>query len=101
MLHASGLPKFLWGEAISHAIWLKNRSSTCSLDNKTPFEMLFKKKPDLANLPVRGCRVWVHDTSGSKLDMRAKDGCWMGFDHDSNGHQIYWEDTCRVGIEPV
>lgn len=24
MLHASGLPKFLWGEAIRHAVWLKN-----------------------------------------------------------------------------
>ena len=24
MLHASGLPKFLWGEAINHAVYLKN-----------------------------------------------------------------------------
>ena len=23
-LHSSGLPKFLWGEAIHHAVWLKN-----------------------------------------------------------------------------
>jgi hypothetical protein len=27
MLHQSGLPKMLWGEALNHAIWLKN----CSL----------------------------------------------------------------------
>jgi transposase InsO family protein len=28
MLHQSGLPKMLWGEALHHAIWLKNHSST-------------------------------------------------------------------------
>jgi hypothetical protein len=24
MLHASGLPRFLWGKAVSHACWIKN-----------------------------------------------------------------------------
>ncbi|KAG1799621.1 uncharacterized protein BJ212DRAFT_1287918 [Suillus subaureus] len=57
MMHTSGLPKFLWGEVIIHTIWLKNRHSTHSLDNKTPFEMLFKKKLDPSNLPVWGCQV--------------------------------------------
>ena len=28
MLHGSGLPKFLWGEAVKHAVYLKNRAST-------------------------------------------------------------------------
>ena len=31
MLHASGLPKFLWAEAVRHAVWLKNRTSTKAL----------------------------------------------------------------------
>jgi hypothetical protein len=26
MLHQSGLPKMLWGEALNHTIWLKNHS---------------------------------------------------------------------------
>lgn len=72
MLHASGLPKSLWGEAMMHAVWLKNRSSTRALDGKTPYEMLYNKKPDLSGIPVWGCRVKVHSTDGSKLDMRAK-----------------------------
>ena len=37
VLHASGLPKSLWGEAIIHMVWLKNRTSTQSLVNKTPY----------------------------------------------------------------
>ncbi|KAG1799622.1 uncharacterized protein BJ212DRAFT_1287926, partial [Suillus subaureus] len=24
---------------------------------------------------------------------------WIGFDSNSNGHWIYWEDTCRVRVE--
>jgi hypothetical protein len=99
LLHASGLPKYLWGEAIMHATWLKNRTATHTLDNKTPYEMLFKDKPNLENLPVWGSHVKVHSMTGSKLDMRAIEGRWVGFDRDSNGHQVYLPDTRRVAIE--
>jgi hypothetical protein len=64
LLHASGLPKYLWGEAIMHATWLKNRTATRTLDNKTPYEMLFKDKPNLENLPVWGSHVKVHSMTG-------------------------------------
>ena len=74
MLHASGLPKSLWGEAIMHANWLKNRSSTRALNGKTPFEMLYRQKPNLLGLPIWGSSIWVHDPTGSKLDMRAREG---------------------------
>jgi hypothetical protein len=50
MLHASKLPKGLWGEALQHTTWLKNCTSTKALDNKTPHEALTSFKPDLSNL---------------------------------------------------
>ena len=31
--------------------------------------------------------------------MRARDGQWVGFNLDSNGHRIYWPDTKAVGVE--
>jgi hypothetical protein len=71
MLHASGLPKNLWGEAVMHAVYLKNRTSTRTLEGKTPFEMLTGKKPNIANLHEFGTKVWVHDTCSSKLDGRS------------------------------
>jgi hypothetical protein len=61
MLYASGLPKFLWGEAVKHAVYLKNRTSTKALDGKTPFEVYFGVKLNLAGLHEFGCKVWVHD----------------------------------------
>jgi transposase InsO family protein len=51
ILHASGLPKFLWGEAVRHVVWLKNRTSTAVVAAKTPIEVVTGKKPNLAELP--------------------------------------------------
>ena len=50
MLHASSLLKSLWGKAMMHTTWLKNCSSTRRLGNKTPYEVLYSKKPNLEKL---------------------------------------------------
>ena len=99
MTHMSGLPKSLWGEAIMHSTWVKNRTSMRRLGKKTPYEMLYTEKPNLEKVPVWGCRVKVHDTSGTKLDMRACDGHWVGFDPESDGHRIYFPDHGTIGVE--
>jgi hypothetical protein len=52
--HGSGLPKSLWGEALRHAVWSKNRTVTCALDSRTPFEALYGHPPDC---PVCACRA--------------------------------------------
>src|ERR1700678_69235 len=100
MLHDSQLLKFLWGEATMHAVYLKNRTWTRALGDTTPFEILTKKKPDVANLYPWGCRVRVHDTSGSKLDGRSKIGRWMGFDEETgDGHCVYWTEKRSITVE--
>ena len=92
-LHSSGAPKFLWEEAVNHAVWLKNRSATRALENgKTPYEMLTGEKPNLAGLREWGTKVWVHNKNGSKLDGRSKIGRWVGFEEVSDAHRIYWSE---------
>ena len=71
--HGSGLPKSLWGEALRHAVWPKNRTGTRALDGKTPVQALFGRPPDLSSPRVWGSRVWVHDPDRSKLDVRARE----------------------------
>ena len=90
MLHSSGLPKFLWGEAVKHAVYLKNRTPTIALDEQMQFEAFFGKKPNFKGLQEFGAKVWVHDANGSKLDGRSTIGRWVGFDEESSGHRIYW-----------
>ncbi len=68
MLHSANLPKNLWGEAIYHAVWLKNQTSTKALGNNTPFKKLFSDKPSFTHIPEWGQKVWVHLALGSKFD---------------------------------
>ena len=59
MLHASGQPKFLWGEAAHHVVWLKNCTPTKALGGLTPFKVAYSRKPDLRGLCEWGSCVWV------------------------------------------
>ena len=54
LLLESGLPQFLWEEAMKHATWLQNRTPARSIDGKTPYEMQHKKKPHLAGIQEFG-----------------------------------------------
>ena len=97
--HSSGLPKYLWAEALRHATWLKNRTATRALDGQTPYQALFGRVPDLTGLQRWGAKVLVHDGDGSKLDARAREGCWLGFDAESHGHRVYFPTSRSVATE--
>ncbi|PIL23016.1 hypothetical protein GSI_14323 [Ganoderma sinense ZZ0214-1] len=99
MLIASGLPRFLWGEALLHAVWLKNRTSTKALSGRTPYEALTGSPPDLSGVPIWGAQVWVHDDSSGKVGVRAVAGRWVGFDPQSKGHRVYWPERRTVTVE--
>jgi transposase InsO family protein len=59
MLYDSGLSQMLWGEAVMHAVWLKNRMSTRVLRDTTPYEARTGMKPDLSSLCEFGCKAYV------------------------------------------
>ena len=99
MLHASQLSKFLWGEAMKHAIYLKNWTLTKALNGVAPYEVFYGKELNLVGLHEFSDKVWVHTTNGLKLDGRSEIGRWVGFDEASNGHCIYWPKKHSVSIE--
>jgi transposase InsO family protein len=100
ILHHSQLPKSLWGEAVMFAVWLKNRTSTRTLGDVTPFERLYGDKPNLAGVPEWGQRIWVHSDKGTKLDARAVECRWVGYDREStHAHRVYWPEKHRVSVE--
>ncbi|THH18467.1 hypothetical protein EUX98_g8949, partial [Antrodiella citrinella] len=99
MIQDSSLPKFLWGEALMHSVYLKNCSPTRALENATPLEVFTGAKPDLSKLHVWGSKVYVHTTAGSKLDARAQVGHWVGFDVESRAHRVYWAGKRSITVE--
>ncbi|KJA21484.1 hypothetical protein HYPSUDRAFT_98700, partial [Hypholoma sublateritium FD-334 SS-4] len=44
-------------------------------------------------------QVCMHDTSGNKLQACSKIGIWVGFNEESNAHQIYWADKCSIMVK--
>jgi hypothetical protein len=89
MLHTSGLPWTLWGEAAHHAVWVINHTTTKALDGMTPFEAATGKKPDLCHVREWGEKVWVRLEKGTKLGDCVKEGHWIGIDDQSKGFRIY------------
>ena len=70
----SGLPKFLWGEAMNHSVWIQNRMPTHALDGKTPYEMVTGRKPNLDGIQEFGIATYVRDLKAGKLDLCARKG---------------------------
>ena len=99
LLHASGLPKNLWGEAARHVVWLLNRTTTKAVEGMTPFEAAFGRKPDLKGVREWGENVYVRVEKGTKLGGRVREGKWLGIDEESKGARIYWPDTKSVTVE--
>ncbi|GJT49276.1 retrovirus-related pol polyprotein from transposon TNT 1-94 [Tanacetum coccineum] len=54
MLIFSKAPMFLWAEAVATACYTQNRSLIHTRHNKTPYELVHDKKPDLTFLRVFG-----------------------------------------------
>ncbi|SJL08306.1 uncharacterized protein ARMOST_11669 [Armillaria ostoyae] len=100
MLIKAGLLPYLWAEAVSHKVWLKNRTAHSVLEgNITPHKKVTHQKPNLSQLHEFGCTVWVKKLGQSKLQPQADARCFVSFDEESKGIQVYWPGQRRVSIE--
>ena len=70
MLSGAGIAKSFWVESISTACYLKNRSPTSTLVDKTPQEVWYGNKTSIAYLKVFGCDDFAHapKEKRSKMD---------------------------------
>lgn len=91
MLKARGVPSKFWGEAMTTAVYLLNRSYTRSVDNKTPYEVWNGKTPNLHYLRVFGCVAHVKTARPQlkKLDDRSTPMVLMGYDVGSMAYKLF------------
>ena len=59
MLSGAGLGQEFWALVVDSACYLKNRSPTSSLVDKTPYEVWSGQKPSIPHLKVFGCEAFV------------------------------------------
>ena len=79
-MYGKKVPLELWGLAVQCAVYVQNRTTSCT-NSKIPFEYWYKKKPDISHIKVFGSRVFVHvpDEKRRKLDPKATEGMMMGY----------------------
>ena len=90
-LYHAKLPLYLWAEAVSTIVYLRNRSPTSSFKGATPFEKWHGVKPDVGHLRAFGCNVFMHvpDEKRQKLDKKAVKGIFVGYPEGSKGYKIF------------
>lgn len=98
MLTASGLDDNLWGEAISTANYLRNRSPTVHSD-KTPWELFYGERPDVSNLRVFGSTAYVRipPEHRRKLDQASSRGIMIGYGATTKGWKVRL-DTGKIVV---
>ena len=89
IINESGVPKVLWGEAILSTNYVLNRGPTEGLNNVTPSEMWYEKKPNVNNLRVFGCTVYNHvrKENRDKFDSKVEKCVMVGY--APNGYRLW------------
>ena len=90
MLLDAKLPKKFWAEAVSTAVYLKNRSPSKPL-SKTPYEVWNGRKPKVNHLRVFGSDAYAHvprDERG-KFDSKTCKCIMVGYGMITKGYRLY------------
>nr|GFA12032.1 retrovirus-related Pol polyprotein from transposon TNT 1-94 [Tanacetum cinerariifolium] len=98
MLTFANLPSFLWAEAIATACFTQNRSIIHKRLEKTPYELINKRKPNIKFSRVFGCRCYLlndYEDVG-KLKAKGDIGVFVGYSKESAAFRIYNKRTRKI-----
>nr|GEU29412.1 hypothetical protein [Tanacetum cinerariifolium] len=93
---------FLWAEAINTAYYTQNHSLIRLRYNKTPYELMQDKKPDLSFVHVFGALCYPTNDNDDlgKLDTKADIGIFVGYAPAKKAFRIYNKRTRKI-IETI
>ncbi|GJR93872.1 retrovirus-related pol polyprotein from transposon TNT 1-94 [Tanacetum coccineum] len=98
MLIFSHAPLFLWAEAIATACYTQNRSIIHRRFNKTPYELINGRKPDISFLHVFGALCYPKNDREDigKLGAKGDIGFFIGYSADSCAYRVYNRRTKKI-----
>lgn len=99
LLFDADLPKCYWAEATNMAAYLINKSVSSSHE-KIPDEIFYKKRVDMSNLKLFGCKAMVHinKEKRKKLDSKSTAAIFVGYDDDIKGFRCINTKTRKLII---
>nr|GEX85580.1 hypothetical protein [Tanacetum cinerariifolium] len=98
MLIFSCAPLFLWAEAIATTCFTQNRSIIYRRFNKTPYELINGRKPDISFLHVFGALYYPKNNCKDigKLGAKGDIGFFIGYSADSCAYRVYNRRTKKI-----
>ena len=79
LLVEAGLSAGYWAEAMLTATFLINRLPSAPLKNKTPYELLNRRKPTYADLRTFGSECWAHVHDAKKMAPKSIRCIFLGY----------------------
>ena len=89
------LPKTLWPYAVMTSAHIRNRCFN-NRTMSTPYQSLTGKKPDLSKMHKFGSICYAYVQKPKKLDDRAKQGIFIGYDKSSPAYMVYFPENHTV-----
>lgn len=98
LLSQANLPDEFWAEAVSTAMYIRNRCPTKILGNRIPFESWFGRKPNVSHFKTFGCKAYVlnKDPTRGKLESKSKEHIFLGYANDAKAYRLWNPETKKV-----
>ena len=90
MIQDSGMDKKYWAEALVTAAYTRNMVSTSTRPGTTPYQDIYKKKPDHHTLRIFGSLCYAHipKANRKKLDNSGVKSKFLGYASEQKGYRL-------------
>ncbi|GKA12649.1 putative reverse transcriptase domain-containing protein [Tanacetum coccineum] len=98
MLIYAKVPLYLWAKAVATSCYTQNRSLICLRHEKTPYELLHDRNPDISYLYIFGALCYPTNDSEDlgKLKAKANVGIFIGYAPAKKAYRIDNRHTRRI-----
>jgi transposase InsO family protein len=97
MMFFKNVKLMFWGEAVLCVVYIKNRSPSAALQNKTPYEMWHGHLPVVKHLRIFGstCYALIPEQQRNKLEARSRKCIFLGYSNTSKAYRLYDEANIK------
>ena len=102
MLYTQGLRCEIWAEAVSNAVYTRNRCPNKALVNVTPKEAWSGKRPCISHMRVFGCIAYakVPDEKRTKLDAKGIKCLFVGYCEGTKAYRLVCLESQKIIKSP-
>ena len=98
MLKDANLSNYYWPFAFQTWAYLDNRCGSRVIGWKTPFELMYNKKPDVSHLRVFGSMGYAIDGKAkANFEPKGRKCFLLGYSPNHRAYQVLWDDNGAIG----